>query len=113
MSNQDNANSAQQPELVIYPDEYELIGSKNSYFSAKVRACLQYKRLPYVEVTANIESIMRAKQLTGAHIYPVVMCPDGSVLRDGCDIVEALEKTPPGAAGHPHGPAATLGRADH
>ena len=95
MSNQDNANSAQQPELVIYPDEYELIGSKNSYFSAKVRACLQYKRLPYVEVTANIESIMRAKQLTGAHIYPVVMCPDGSVLRDGCDIVEALEKRHP------------------
>ena len=46
MSNQDNANSAQQPELVIYPEEYELIGSKNSYFSAKVRACLQYKRLP-------------------------------------------------------------------
>ena len=25
MSNQDNANSAQQPELVIYPDEYEYV----------------------------------------------------------------------------------------
>lgn len=95
MSDQDKANQAQQHQLVIYPDEYELIGSKNSYFSAKVRACLQYKRLPYVEVTANIESIMRAKQLTGSHIYPVVMCPDGAVLRDGCDIVEALEKRHP------------------
>ena len=27
--------------------DYEFIGSKNSYYSAKVRACLQYKRLPY------------------------------------------------------------------
>jgi glutathione S-transferase len=95
MNDQENTKVAQLPESVIYPDEYELIGSKNSYFSAKVRACLQYKRLPYVEVTANIESIMRAKQLTGSHIYPVVMCPDGSVLRDSCDIVVALEQRHP------------------
>jgi len=51
MSDKDKASQAQQHQLVIYPEEYELIGSKNSYFSAKVRACLQYKRLPYVEVT--------------------------------------------------------------
>ena len=35
--------------------DYEFIGSKNSYYSAKVRACLQYKRLPYSEVCANAD----------------------------------------------------------
>ncbi len=95
MSDKDKASQAQQHQLVIYPEEYELIGSKNSYFSAKVRACLQYKRLPYVEVTANIESILRIRQLTGSHIYPVLICPDGVILRDGCDIVAALEKRHP------------------
>lgn len=104
MSDQNNPCSTRQPDMVMYSDEYELIASKNSYFSAKVRACLQYKRLPYVEVTANIESILRAKQLTGAHIYPVVMCPDGSVLRDGCDIVEELERRHPARPVIPENP---------
>lgn len=104
MSNQQSTPSTQQPDMVRYPGEYELIASKNSYFSAKVRACLQYKRLPYVEVTANIESIMRGKQLTGKHIYPIVLCPDGSVLRDGCDIVETLEKRHPARAVIPADP---------
>lgn len=80
---------------IDYPDEYEFIGSKNSYFSAKVRACLQYKRLPYVETTANIEAMRRVRTLTGDLIYPVVVCPDGAVLRDGCDIVAELERRHP------------------
>ena len=71
--------------------DYEFIGSKNSWYSAKVRACLQYKRIPYSEVCANAETIARAKRLTGNRVYPVVVCPDGTVLQDGCDIVEALE----------------------
>ena len=80
---------------IDYPGEYEFIGSKNSYFSAKVRACLQYKRLPYVETTANIEAMRRVRKLTGDLIYPVVVCPDGAVLRDGCDIVAELERRHP------------------
>ena len=71
--------------------DYEFIGSKNSWYSAKVRACLQYKRIPYSEVCANAETIGRAKRLTGSRVYPVVVCPDGTVLQDSCDIVEALE----------------------
>lgn len=80
---------------VIYQDEYELIGSKNSYYSARARACLQYKRLPYVEATANIISMLRVRELTDDHVYPVIVCPDGTVLRDGCSIVEALEQRHP------------------
>jgi glutathione S-transferase len=85
---------AQEPG-VIYPEEYELVASKNSYYSARVRACLQYKRLPYVETPANITAIRRVINLTGERVYPIVVCPDGTVLRDGCDIVEALEQRHP------------------
>jgi hypothetical protein len=46
MSNQDNANSAQQPELVIYPDEYELIGSKKLVLLSKGA------RLPTIQTSA-------------------------------------------------------------
>jgi glutathione S-transferase len=81
--------------LVRQDIDYEFIGSKNSYYSAKVRACLQYKRIPYSERTANIESMMRVKELTGDHVYPVVVCPDGTVLRDSCTIVEELEARHP------------------
>lgn len=84
-----------QQSSVIYPDEYELVASKNSYYSGRARACLQYKRLPYVETTANIAAMMRVKELTGQHVYPVVVCPDGTVLRDGCTIVEVLEQRHP------------------
>jgi glutathione S-transferase len=79
----------------IAPGDYEFIGSKNSYYSAKVRACLQYKRIPYSEVCANADTIRRAIELTGSHVYPVVRCPDGIVLQDSCDIVEALEARHP------------------
>ena len=85
---------AQEPG-VIYPEEYELVASKNSYYSARVRACLQYKRLPYVETPANITAIRRVINLTGERVDPSVVCPDGTVLRDGCDIVEALEQRHP------------------
>jgi len=72
--------------------DYELVAVQHSYYSAKVRACLQYKRLPYQEVGANIETILnRVIAATGNQQFPVVFCPDGSVLKDGCDIVEALE----------------------
>jgi hypothetical protein len=58
----------------------EFIGSKNSHYSAKVRACLQYKRISHSERTETIESMMRVKELTGDHAYPVVVCPDGTAL---------------------------------
>lgn len=76
--------------------DYELVAVQHSYYSAKVRACLQYKRLPYQEVGANIETILnRVIAATGNQQFPVVFCPDGTVLKDGCDIVEALETRHP------------------
>jgi glutathione S-transferase len=76
--------------------DYELVGAQHSYYSAKVRACLQYKRIPYQEIGANIETIVnRVIPATGNQQFPVVFCPDGKVLKDGCDIVEALEARHP------------------
>jgi len=76
--------------------DYELVATQHSYYSAKVRACLQYKRLPYQEIGANIETVLnRVIPATGNQQFPVVFCPDGTVLKDGCDIVEALESWHP------------------
>ncbi|WP_299768891.1 glutathione S-transferase family protein [uncultured Pseudoteredinibacter sp.] len=76
--------------------DYELVAAQHSYYSAKVRACLQYKRLPYQEIGTNIETILnRVITATGNQQFPVVFCPDGTVLKDGCDIVEALEARHP------------------
>jgi glutathione S-transferase len=76
--------------------DYELAGVQHSYYSAKVRACLQYKRLPYQEIGANIETLLnRVIPATGNQQFPVVFCPDGTVLKDGCDIVEVLEARHP------------------
>lgn len=73
-------------------EEYELIAAQSSYYSAKARACLQYKRPPYVERQCNLErigGIIVAK--TGSHYLPVLVCPDGEVVQDSITIVETLE----------------------
>ena len=56
--------------------DYEFVGSKNSYYSAKVRACLQFKRLPYHEVCANADTILlvwlgRSRRVGGAEPRPM------------------------------------------
>jgi len=94
--------------MSVTPGDYEFVGSKNSYYSAKVRACLQYKRLPYSEVCANGDTLRRAKAHTGNHFYPVVICPDGTVLQDSCDIVEALEARHPARPVIPEDPILRL-----
>lgn len=76
--------------------DYELVATQFSYYSAKVRACLQYKRLPYVESLPNFDTMFnRVLAVTGEAKFPVVFCPDGEVLTDSCNIVEALERRHP------------------
>lgn len=75
---------------------YTLVATQYSYYSAKVRACLQYKRLPYVEQPSNFDAVFnRVLPATGEAKFPVVFCADGAVLHDSCDIVEALERRHP------------------
>lgn len=78
------------------PSDYRLIAAQPSYFSAKVRACFQYKRVPYTELPFNFD---RLRELviprTGMHLFPIVICPDDTTLQDGCDIVEEIERRHP------------------
>ena len=77
-------------------EEYELIAAQSSYYSAKPRACLQYKRIPYVERQCNVERIGGIIQpKTGSHYLPVLVCPDGEVVQDSITIVETLEARHP------------------
>ncbi|GEM_PF-437797 len=89
--------------------EYELIATQSSYYSAKPRACLQYKRIPYVERQCNVErigGIILPK--TGSHYLPVLVCPDGEVVQDSITIVETLEARHPGRPVIPEDPVYVL-----
>ena len=44
--------------------DYILIATQYSYYSAKVRACLQYKRLPYTERASNFQALFQAVSYT-------------------------------------------------
>lgn len=89
--------------------EYTLYGQQASYYSAKVRACLQYKRLPYVEKVANLERITQiVVPETGDHLFPVLKTLENEYLKDSCDIVAALELRHPGRPVMPSDPVLHL-----
>jgi glutathione S-transferase len=79
---------------------YELYGQICSYYTAKARAYLQYKALPYRDhgATAALYRDVIVPR-TGLSFVPVVITPDGAALQDSCDIIETLE------ARHPERPA--------
>lgn len=89
--------------------DYILIATQYSYYSAKVRACLQYKRLPYTERASNFQALFQeVMPRTGEAKFPVVFCPDGELLNDSCDIVEALERRHPERPLTPDDPVLTV-----
>jgi len=89
--------------------DYELVATQASYYSAKVRACLQYKRIPYTEIGCNFHTILeRVIPATGDHFFPVVFCPNGEILKDSCDIVEALERLHPNRPVMPEDPELSI-----
>lgn len=64
-----------------------------SLFSAKTRAYLRYKNIPYREVTPNVWQIFRTiPRHTGVMVIPVVRTPEGEWLQDSSDIIETLEQ---------------------
>jgi glutathione S-transferase len=90
------------------PNTLRLYGAEISYFSAKVRAYLRWKGLPFEEVSANRTVY---QQIIIPHIgfpvIPVVHTPEGEWLQDTTDIIDALEARhpesglrPPGAVQH-------------
>ena len=63
-----------------------------SYFSAKVRPALRYKRLWYDEVRADTRLV---KQRTGLGFIPMLITPDDETWQDSTDIFDRLEARHP------------------
>jgi len=77
-------------------DEYHFYGALPSYYSAKGRAYLQVKRLPYIDHGASTEVYLSViVPMTGKAFIPVVITPAGEALQDTCDIIDELERRHP------------------
>ena len=72
---------------------YTLYGAEISYYTGKVRAFLQWKDLPFVEVPATGD-VYRQVILPriGFAVIPVLETPDGATLQDSTDIIETLDR---------------------
>lgn len=83
---------------------YRLFGVECSYYAAKIRACLAYKRLPFVEEQASrrvyAEEILPR---VGWPVVPVLITPDGETVQDTSDMVDLVE------ARHPERPVLPAG----
>ena len=86
------------------PATLRLYGADISYFSAKVRAYLRWKGLPFEEVSAN-RGIYRSVIIPhiGFPVIPVVQTPDGAWLQDSTDIIDRLEAQHPEPSIQPAG----------
>ena len=84
----------------IDPQElYRFYSSELSYFSAKVRPALRYKRLPFVDLLATAEVYRQViRPRTGFTFIPILVTPEDETLQDTSDILDELERrfpTPP------------------
>jgi len=81
---------------------YRFYASEFSYFSAKLRPALRYKRVPYVELLATPEAYQRVIiPRTGLAFIPVLVTPDGETWQDTSDILDALERRFPDPSLYP------------
>ena len=88
---------------------YRFYASEFSYFSAKVRPALRYKRIPYVELLATPEAYRNViRPRTGLGFIPVVVTADDETLQDTSDILDALERRFPEPPLYPRDPVLRL-----
>eukprot|EP01065_Artemidia_motanka_P038806 TRINITY_DN47659_c0_g1_i1.p1 TRINITY_DN47659_c0_g1~~TRINITY_DN47659_c0_g1_i1.p1 ORF type:complete len:508 (+),score=95.14 TRINITY_DN47659_c0_g1_i1:79-1602(+) len=85
------------------PGGWRLFSWEHSYFSGKVRAYMRYKSemcgLKYEDVLATPEIIHRVlKPVTGSRAVPQVMDPDGRIIQDSSEIIDAIERAVPDRA---------------
>ncbi|HEY0821485.1 MAG TPA: glutathione S-transferase [Rhizobacter sp.] len=84
---------------------YTLYGTEISYYTGKVRAFLRWKRLPFEEVLSDA-SVYRNVIVpkVGVRAIPVLVTPQGELLQDSTDIIDAVERRHPEPAVYPAGP---------
>lgn len=78
---------------------YVLYGVEASYYAAKIRAALSYKRLPFEEVQAS-RAVYKDVILprVGWPVLPVLVTPDDVTVQDTsdmCDLIDARHPLPP------------------
>jgi glutathione S-transferase len=74
------------------PAPYRFHAFEVSYFSAKVRPALRYKRLWYEELRADLREVARR---TGLGFIPIVVTPEDETWQDSTDIYDRLEARVP------------------
>ena len=78
---------------------YVLYGVEASYYAAKIRAALSYKRVPFTEQQAS--RAVYANEIlprVGWPVLPVLVTPDDETVQDTsemCDLIEARHPEPP------------------
>ena len=87
---------------------YTHYGPMFSYYSAKTRAYLSYKRIPFVE-QYEIETYQeRVVPIVGYTVLPVLEAEDGEILQDTTVIIDTLEKRYPERPAFPQDPVLML-----
>jgi glutathione S-transferase len=89
---------------------YTLYGVEASYYAAKIRACLAYKRIAFVEQQASRR--IYAEQIlprVGWPVVPVLITPQDETVQDTSDMIDLIEARHPRPPVLPHdGPARVL-----
>ena len=84
---------------------YTLYGSYASYYTAKVRAYLRKKGIPFVERLPS-DPLFRStvRPASGSHRIPQLLTPDSAVLQDSVEILDYLEARFPAVPAFPETP---------
>jgi glutathione S-transferase len=85
--------------LIAQAGRYFLYSMQLSWYSAKVRPYLRYRRLPFDERTPTFrEYNVEIKRRVGHAVVPVVITPEGKWLQDSSVILERLDQRFPAEA---------------
>jgi glutathione S-transferase len=88
---------------------YRFYAAEFSYFSAKVRPALRYKRIPFVELLPTPEAYRTViLPRTGLGFIPIVVTADDETLQDTSEILDALEQRFPDPPLYPRAPVLRL-----
>ena len=72
----------------------KLFGMAGSLYTAKVRCYLRHQGLAYREIPVGDPDFgQRIVPAVGRFIMPVIEMPDGTIVQDGTDIIDFLEKS--------------------
>lgn len=85
-------------------NSHQLLGAQVSYYTGKVRAYLQYKRIPFVEVSASRDVYREViVPRTGVRFIPVFISDDDIAVQDSTAIIDFLEQRYPQPSVYPTG----------